>query len=56
MFISVWVLAASASLYQPQTPMFETKQDCEQYREVYLRHRDERAGKCVNVRVLVNKL
>lgn len=56
MFISAWVLAASAALYQPYNPIFQTKEDCEQYREVYLRSRDDKAGKCINVRVLVNKL
>lgn len=52
MWVTAWILVASASLYQPQTPPFRTKEECERAREVYLVSRNDKAGACIQVSIL----
>lgn len=53
MWIDVWLLVASGALYQPTTPPFYTKEDCEKAKVIYLRSRNSNAGECISVRVFV---
>jgi len=54
MWITAWLLVASAALYQPTYPPFATEADCESARKVYVRSRSDSVATCVQVKVLVN--
>lgn len=55
MWLTSWVLAASAVLYQPVYPPFRTKEDCEIVRQVYVKNRNDNTAKCVEVDIWINK-
>ena len=54
MWITAWILAASAAWAQPTYPPFYTQEDCEAVRQVYVRNRQAQVAACVQVRVFVN--
>ena len=55
MWLTAWLLVGSAAIYQPTYPPFRTKEDCEKAKEVYLKNRNDNAGKCVETTIFVVK-
>lgn len=55
MWITAWLLVGSAALYQPTYPPFYSQADCEKAREVYVRSRNDSAGKCIESKIWVIK-
>lgn len=54
MWITAWILAASATFSQPTYPPFYTQADCELARQVYLRNRMESTASCIQVKIFAN--
>lgn len=54
MWITAWILVASAVLNQPTLPPFATQAECEAARRVYLMTRSDRAAECQPAKVFVN--
>lgn len=54
MWITAWILVASAAWSQPNLPPFATQEDCDAARTVYARNRDSRVAQCIQAKVFVN--